>query len=356
MIDPANLAPVDRQDLLLAASERTGKHPIILEKDFWVSWLLNLLFTDPRCKEDLIFKGGTSLSKAYGLIERFSEDIDVIVRYERLGFVDDRDPHALRSRSKQQQLNQAAVTACRSYISGDFCTLVTKLVANHLGDAAGPWSIEPDPNQPDSLLFSYPPSLNGGLSYIAPQVRLELGPHAATVPQQPATITPYLQQALPDLVSFTATPIVTITAERTFWEKVTILHAEVHRPGRSPGRYSRHYSDTVMMARDGALLARCLSDLELLSAVREHKTKFYYAQWARYDEARPGSLRLVPLADQRRRELAQDYRDMRPMFFAEPPPFEVLMAELEALEQTFNRMGHSPDDTVDAARPTTAPN
>lgn len=340
MIDPANLVPADRQDLLLAASERAGKHPVILEKDFWVSWLLNLLFADPRCKDDLIFKGGTSLSKAYGLIERFSEDIDIIVRYERLGFVDDRDPHAPRSRSKQQHLNQTAINACRSYISGDFCNLVTDIVANHLEGAAGPWSIQPDLEQPDSLLFSYPPSLQGGLSYIAPQVRLELGPHAATVPQQPATITPYLQQALPDLVSFTTTPIATIAAERTFWEKVTILHAEAHRTGRSPGRYSRHYSDTVMMAQDGALLARCQSDLGLLAAVREHKTKFYYAQWARFDEARPGSLRLVPVGDQRRREIAQDYRDMRPMFFTEPPPFEVLMAELEALEQVLNRLGH----------------
>ncbi|TVR17194.1 MAG: nucleotidyl transferase AbiEii/AbiGii toxin family protein [Planctomycetota bacterium] len=340
MIDAANLAPADRQDLLLAASERAGKHPVILEKDFWVSWLLNLLFADPRCADDLIFKGGTSLSKAYGLIERFSEDIDLIVRYERLGFVDNQDPHALRSRSKQQQLNQAAVNACRSYISGDFCNLVIDLVARHLDDAVGPWSIHPDPNQPDSLLFSYPPSLDNGLSYIAPQVRLELGPHAATVPQQPATITPYLQQVLPDLVSFTTVPIATIAAERTFWEKVTILHAEAHRPGRSPGRYSRHYSDTVMMARDDALLALCKSDLGLLTAVREHKTKFYYAQWARYDEARPGSLRLVPSGDQRRREIAQDYRDMRPMFFTEPPPFQVLLAELAALEQALNQADH----------------
>ncbi len=226
MIDAAQLTPADRQDLLIAASDQAGKHPVVMEKDLWVCWLLNQMFATPGLKDDLIFKGGTSLSKAYRLIGRFSEDIDLIVRYERLGFVDDRDPHAKRSRSKQQQINTAAIDACRNYVRTEFCRQITELVAAYLDDAAGAWSIQPDPSEPDSLLFAYPPGLDSGLSYIAPQVKLELGPHAATVPQQPTTIAPYLQEALPDNVAFTTVPIATIAAERTFWEKVTILHAE----------------------------------------------------------------------------------------------------------------------------------
>lgn len=135
MIDAAQLTPADRQDLLIAASDQAGKHPVVMEKDFWVCWLLNQMFATPGLQDDLIFKGGTSLSKAYRLIGRFSEDIDLIVRYERLGFVDDRDPHAKRSRSKQQQINTAAIDACRNYIRTDFCRQITELVVANLNKA-----------------------------------------------------------------------------------------------------------------------------------------------------------------------------------------------------------------------------
>jgi hypothetical protein len=336
MINAALLTPNDRRDLFLAASDQAHKHPVIIEKDFWVSWLLNLLFADAELKEHLIFKGGTSLSKSYDLIERFSEDIDLIIRYERLGFVDDKDPRADRSRTKQRQINHAAIDACRSYIKNEFCRQVTELVQAHIDDASGAWSVHTDPNEPDALLFQYPPGATTGLSYIAPQVKLELGPHAAIIPQQPTSVVPYLKQALPDHVTFPTTPVATIAAERTFWEKVTILHAEAHRTSPTPNRYSRHYYDTVMMARHAELLKRCIGDPDLLTAVREHKTKFYYTKWARFDLAVPGTLRLLPHDDERLKLIAQDYRAMQPMFTDKPPSFSEVIEELGELERSLN--------------------
>lgn len=130
--------------------------------------------------------------------------------------------------------------------------------------------------------------------------------------------------------------ICAIMAERTFWEKATILHQEAHRlKGKpQPPRYSRHYYDLAMMARSSAK-AGALEDLALLRAVVEFKRKFYPSSWARYEFARPGTFRLVP-PEHVHRTLERDYRAMRIMIFGEAPAFDKIMNDMKDLEEEIN--------------------
>lgn len=128
-----------------------------------------------------------------------------------------------------------------------------------------------------------------------------------------------------------------LLAKRTFWEKATILHAEYHRPAEKalPDRYSRHYYDVAMMG-GGKIKDEALADKELLVQVVKHKETFYAAGWARYDLARPGTLRLVPPGS-RIEALEQDYKKMGVMIFGEQPPFGWILERLGALEKELNK-------------------
>jgi len=134
-------------------------------------------------------------------------------------------------------------------------------------------------------------------------------------------------------------PINAIKAERTFWEKATILHAEAFRPEHKPhlARYSRHYYDLAMMARDEATKSAALSDLELLHSVVVFKAKFYPSAWANYDLAKPGTFKLLP-PDHNFKSLADDYKQMQVMFCGEVPAFDHLMETLQGLEDEINEL------------------
>ena len=130
-----------------------------------------------------------------------------------------------------------------------------------------------------------------------------------------------------------------IDAERTFWEKATILHHEAHRPRDSvaPRRYSRHYYDRSLMASDETLKAAALSKLELLENVVLFKKKFYPRGWANYDAAKPGTLKLIPQSHALR-AMRADYAAMQDMIFGRRPTFDEMIASLDALECEINRL------------------
>jgi len=236
-----------RRELFSEAAARLGMTPAVVEKDFWVTWVLDRLFAAPDLARLLMFKGGISLSKVYGLIERFSED-----------------------------------------------------------------------------------------TYLRPDVRLEIGPLAAWLPHEEGRITAYAAEAFPDLFARKETTVRTIRAERTFWEKATILHQEAHRPegNPQPARYSRHYYDLARMAAS-PVKAAALADRELLASVVAFKQRFYPRTWARYDLAAPGSLRLLP-GERGLSAVKADYRAMADMIFGRIPDFAEIVAQLRSLEKEIN--------------------
>jgi hypothetical protein len=330
---PANA----RAELFAETADRKGLSDAIVEKDFWVCWVLKQLFSLDALSGRLLFKGGTSLSKIFHAINRFSEDIDLAVDYVALGFTGERDPRREDiSKTKRAGILDDMMVACQRYIGGEFLVALNTRCQEILG-TDGAWSLTVSEQDPNVVQFRYPGATATGLPYVTPQVVLELGTHAEFVPHDNFTIRSFAAEEFPNVVADGDVAVVALLAKRTFWEKVTILHAEYYRPPEKalPERYSRHYYDVAMMAQ-GPIRSEALSDMTLLAQVVRHKETFYPSGWARYDLARPGSLRLVPRED-RLVALERDYRNMRVMIFGQPPPFGEITEVLAALEQEINQ-------------------
>lgn len=320
----ARYSAAQRRELFSEAAARLDMTPAVVEKDFWVTWVLDRLFATPKLAQLLMFKGGTSLSKGYGLIERFSEDIDLILDWRVLG---GDDPLAERSRTRQAELNEAINREAQAYIAGP-------LLANLVAALAGIGECRIGEDDPHVIEVRYPAAFAD--TYLRPEVRLEIGPLAAWLPHEEGRISAYAAQAFPDVFARRETTVRTIRAERTFWEKATILHQEAHRPEDSPqpARYSRHYYDLTRMAAS-PVKAAALADRELLASVVAFKQRFYPRPWARYDLAMPGSLRLLP-GERMLAAVEADYRAMADMIFGAVPNFADIVAQLRALEDEIN--------------------
>lgn len=291
----------------------------------------------------LVFKGGTSLSKAYGIIRRFSEDIDLSFDRADLGYTGDRDPEQEGlSRKKAGQLIDDLVADVEGHIADKLLPALRAAIVQQLGEPKNDeWLLSIDADDPQTVNFHYPPALPAGeyqgMAYIRPRVKLEFGARGDPWPAEEKVIRPYAAEDFPDFFEDPDTKVTVLSARRTFWEKATALHAEAHRPANSatPQYFSRHYYDLAMLLEsdDGKAAA---TDLDLLATVAKHKATFFRSGWASYDTARPGTLRLMP-SEVRIKDLRTDYRAMAPMMFDErPPTFDDILAKIETLQETIN--------------------
>jgi hypothetical protein len=323
----ARLSANERKDLFSETAARKGIKPSIAEKDFWVCWVLKQIFQDEFLSKQLMFKGGTSLSKAFGLISRFSEDIDLILDWRVV--TEGKNPLGGWTKTKQRQLNDEINDNAAKYIANNLLARLTQLMQPvcecHL-------------DSDDGLVVNvhYPASFSD--EYLRPEVRLEIGPLASWLPYDRYSIKPYSAEAFPNLFVESECIVNAILAERTFWEKATILHHEAHRPDGNvqPPRYSRHYYDLAMMAKTD-VKNKALADLEMLKAVVDFKKRFYARGWAHYDLAKPGTFKLIP-EGQVLTILKKDYADMKQMIFGSYPAFDEVMTVLSDLESEINGM------------------
>lgn len=330
---PANA----RAELFAETADRKVLPDAIVEKDFWVCWVLKQLFSIDALSGRLLFKGGTSLSKIFHAINRFSEDIDLAVDYVALGFTGERDPRREDiSKTRRNAILAGMMVECQRYIGGEFLDALNTRCEDVLGKSDD-WSLHVSDQDPNVVQFRYPTASAKGLDYLNPQVVLELGTHAEFVPHDDFMIRSFAAEEFPTVVADGDVAVVALLAKRTFWEKATILHAEYYRPPETPlpDRYSRHYYDVAMMAQ-GPIRSEALSDTALLAQVMRHKETFYPSGWAHYELAVPGSLRIVP-REERLAALERDYRSMGVMIFGEPPAFDSIMETLAALERDINR-------------------
>lgn len=333
----AQMAANARAEIFAETADRKGLAEAIIEKDFWVCWMLKQLFSIEVLSGRLLFKGGTSLSKIFHAIKRFSEDIDLAVDYAALGFTGDRDPRQESiSRSRRTGILAEMMEECQRYIGGEFLDALKTRCEEVLGTDKA-WSLEVDAQDPNTIRFRYPTASSKALAYVNPQVVLELGTHAEFVPHGDFAIRSFVVEEFPKLIADGDVAVVALLAKRTFWEKVTILHAEFYRPADKalPDRYSRHYYDVAMLAQ-GPIRDEALADMDLLNQVVRHKQTFYPSAWAHYAAAHPGTLRLLPTAE-RVVALERDYRNMAVMLFGEPPPLGGIIDTLGALEEDINR-------------------
>ncbi|MEO7343945.1 MAG: nucleotidyl transferase AbiEii/AbiGii toxin family protein [Methylotenera sp.] len=322
----AKFSQKDRSDLFAETASTMRTTPAIVEKDFWVVWVLSRVFANTDLARILKFKGGTSLSKVFGLIGRFSEDIDLILDWREV--VHD-DPEAARSKSQQMKFNEATNAEAISYID----TALLPQVQQCVGDLC---SCSIDVANPHAINIRYPAAF--GDAYLRPEILLEIGPLASWLPSDVFAIQPYAAQHFPRLFEKPSCVVPTILAERTFWEKATILHQEAHRGDKPmPPRYSRHYYDLARLAlSDVKNIA--LADLEMLAAAVAFKQRFYPSAWAQYELAKPPNLKLIP-PEARASELAKDYQAMQNMIFDKPLSFDEVMQTLTSLEKEINALG-----------------
>lgn len=325
MIDNVAQLPASRRaELFRETAARKAMSPAIVEKDFSVCFVLAKLFADEFVSKKILFKGVTSLSKVFKVIERFSEDIELILDWTE---ITGGDPLASRSRTKQDAFNKRLQIDCQSYIRD-------RLMPRIVGMLPEMPSIKIDNVDPHVGLVSYPASFSE--SYIRPEIRLEIGPLAIWIPNADYKISSYAAEEFPALFDKPECHVRTIKAERTFWEKVTILHHEAHRPetGIQPLRYSRHYYDLARMAKS-KIKESAFSDFALLRSVVESKMQFYPRNCARYDLANPGTMKLVP-PDYLLRSLRRDYQEMEIMIYGERISFDEILEQIRILEAEIN--------------------
>ncbi|WP_296442721.1 nucleotidyl transferase AbiEii/AbiGii toxin family protein [Rhodoferax sp. UBA5149] len=330
----------ERRDLFLGTAARLGTAVQNVEKDFWVCWTLDALFNGldvggPR----LLFKGGTSLSKAFGLISRFSEDIDITVFRDDLGQAAGvAELDALSGKKRRARLD-AIRDACQAYINGPLAEQFIQLAAAVIPEARFRLEVDPDDKDGQSLLFWYPAVTARPGDYIRSAVKIEAGAKSALDPHVAATVIPYVAQDLNDL-TLQATNVTTVKPERTFWDKIIILHGlrqwhdrrgELRHGGQ---RVSRHYYDVhqLMQARSAF---EWQTDRAMAIDCAHHARLFFGSSDLGLDAARPGTYTLTPTAAMRD-ALVKDYEAMAGMIFGDVPSLEAVLASVEALNNIVN--------------------
>jgi len=333
------LSDKDKRAYFEVAAADLNVMPQLIEKDFWVCWILKILFSLPKSGNHLTFKGGTSLSKCYDVIKRFSEDVDISIERTFLSSKASIEPAKDESNKENQRRLERLQLACKEKIIG---TLIPELKKNISAVLAGKkeWNTELDPNDTSgqTILFTFPRALTSSVeSYVKSAVKIEFGSRAEHWPVENMTVTPYVANISGDM-AIEGASVRVLAAERTFWEKATILHMIYHYPeGKNvPSRMARHYYDLFAMV-DTPIYGKSLKKIALLKDVSEHKSLFFKANWAHYEEAKPGSLRLMP-RDEQVGQLKTDYRQMQEMFFEDPPSFENILEKLKTVEDKINRI------------------
>jgi hypothetical protein len=330
------LSAKDRRDALGVAADRSGRPAHLLEKDVWVVWALAVLYGSPH-GEHLVFKGGTSLSKAYRVIRRFSEDVDLtydirVIAPDLAGA----DGEALpKTRSEEKRWSSEVRRRLPEWVAGTVQPVIASaLEAEGLSAAI---RIEGE-----KLLIDYEATAKGS-GYVAPSVMLEFGARSTG---EPASLRDIVCDAssLVEGVEFpTARPRV-MHAERTFWEKATAIHVFCLQERLRGDRFARHWHDVVRLDEAG-FAATAYRDRDLAQAVARHKGMFFNEKAfdrssVDYMAAVSGGLRLVPTGDGLK-ALEEDYARMVDdgLLLEDAEPFGVLIARCADIAERTNRAG-----------------
>jgi nucleotidyltransferase AbiEii toxin of type IV toxin-antitoxin system len=331
----------DRHNLFLGAAARLGTAVQSIEKDFWVCWTLDALFNGmPPGGPRLLFRGGTSLSKAFELIPRFSEDIDITVFRDDLGQpADAAELDALSGKKRRARL-EAIRAACQTYVAGPLMHQLAELAAGVVPGARFRIELDPDDNDGQTLLFWYPTAIAEPDAYIRSAVKVEAGAKSALEPHVAATVRPFVSLDVPGAELFVSN-VTTVSPERTFWDKIIILHGlrqwfDRRRVLRHGGqRVSRHYYDVHQLMR-AASAPQWLADHRLAVDCARHARVFFGSTDLGLESAAPGTFTLMPTADMRG-ALAKDYEAMVAMVLGAAPSFDDVLAATDRVEALLNR-------------------
>jgi len=326
----------DQLDILNTASNELSMSPQILEKDIWVCWTLRALFSMPDALP-MAFKGGTSLSKIWNAIDRFSEDVDVTIDYRAFKTGFDHTKGKL-SNSKQRIENEKLQACVKDYTENTVAPYLTKKLKEDLKQDAFKISLSECGEQ---LTIQYPCVSKSDNSYIKDSVLLEFGGRNTLEPNAVHTIETYITKAknIKGVDFPIANDVRAIDSLRTFWEKVTLIHAECNRNrfGSNVERLSRHWYDLSMLIDNVIKIPEILHNDSILREIIAIKKVFYYSASAEYDQCTNGELKLIPQGVALE-HLASDYKQMivNGMFSGTIRTFEEVIEKLKKLEDLIN--------------------
>jgi hypothetical protein len=331
------LSPDDQRLYCEQAQTRLNLPAASVEKDFWVCWTLRELFALPQSGGLLTFKGGTSLSKGWKLIQRFSEDIDIVIDREALGFGGDKGPQqpGISNKERDRRL-EALKEACCSHIKNVLHPELRAVLKKRFTDAQS-WKLYEEATSDGgiNLLFEYPTNFPGN-AYLPPVVKIEPGARSDTDPVATPKIVPYVFEALSDVLGDGSFTIRTVTPERTFWEKAMLLHEETYREHGPKSRLARHYYDLWCLIRAG-VATKAADNLPLFKSIAAHRAVFFRKSKLAQESLKQSSLRLIPPVE-KQALWKKDYVAMtEAMFFGEVPTFDEILHVVGEFEKQFNQ-------------------
>lgn len=317
-----------KRNAYIQIAEKTGMAAFAVEKDWWVVQTLSIIF-EMEVGQHLVFKGGTSLSKAWKLIERFSEDIDLAIDRKFLGFEGE------LSKNQRTELRKAA---SRYVAETFFDELQKKFQKKGLLGVTFELVETNDSDQDPRIIEIYYPNVIETPGYIQPRILVEMGCRSLREPFSVQTFASLVDEEYTNS-SFTQIPInvPTVKPERTFLEKIFLLHEEFHKPIEKirVDRLSRHLYDVYQLAKtDFAITA--LKDAALYETIVNHRHKFTRVGGVNYNNHQPQTINPIPIPEVME-AWKTDYKTMQEqMIYVDSPSFEEIIDELTKLKNRIN--------------------
>ena len=304
-----------------------------IEKDLWVTAILQVLFTLP-CAHGLVFKGGTSISKVWNAINRFSEDIDLAI--DRSLF----DLDGELTKKQVKKLRKESSMFVREELFGQLCEAIAstplyglceiEAQPDGVGDSTYP--------EPRIIYVKYASLFSDKIDYILPVVKIEAGARSLLEPTLNVAIKSLVDVALPSITtSLVDVEVRTAVAEKTFLEKCFLLHELFSRGvAVSANRRSRHLYDLHMMMRKG-IDKRAVSDDELWNTIHHHRSTLTSISGVDYTPDIRSRIVLTPPAECVE-DWKSEYQAMQgSMIYNNPPSFEELLQSMAELEMAFKK-------------------
>ena len=307
-----------------------------IEKDVFVCLFLEQVMALPGIGEHLTFKGGTSLSKAHKITERFSEDVDLVVDRHALGLAEDGIPGPQHSPRQQKERAKKIAKACRTWASDVLLPALRNVLAHEMH--GGAWSLDMNPdsdNHETVISFGYPKHFNVSGGYLLDFVKVDLVAKADAWPSVPMPVRAYVNELFPEELGAGSFQVRTLEAERTLIEKALLLHEVlVQRPDGPRPRLARHYYDLYFLHRAG-VTTKAIAREDLYPAVVQQRSIYYRYPGVDYGALLLDGFHFIPQGAARD-AWQHDYESMQSdMFYGERPPFEEVLNTLRDLETTF---------------------
>ncbi len=329
---------VDRLAMLQQTeAEHPGINQVAIEKDWWVTVTLKALFqTD--CRDFLIFKGGTSLSKGFNIIERFSEDIDLSISHSFFGIEN-------TSKSQREKLRKMARAYIHNTLSSQFDARLKEMGVSgysienvsQIQDKNGEWNPIDSDKDPTVILLHYPSIIEDTINYIPPRVKIEISCLSMDEPTETRHISSFIGNSFESEDTDAESLVRTVVPTRTFLEKLFLLAEEFQKEKPRSVRMSRHLYDLEKLM-DTKYGEEALSNRKLYDAIVEHRKTYYALKYINYDLHTPSTVNFM-IPESAIQAWEDDYANMRRFFiYGKSLEFGALIQKMIELQERVRAM------------------